>query len=306
MDDLQHTLKGAGAVWLPGWAGYMGTLDTFLILISLAFTALGIGAAWKKIGPAGIMPLVIFLGYNLATAIARTSGGRYLVPVDWVVILYFGIGLALSIRWVTGALGFSREDQITKDEAPQLVPTRLPWKGGFMVAACFLLIGGAIPFAEKIVTPMYTINKLDQTLEQVQLEKLLEPYGVGEKDLQDYLKSEKRIIGYGRLLYPRFYRANEGEPDIYSANKGLPFPRLIFNVVGGKSGSFVLPLSEVPGPLTPGSSVLVLGCSKSRWYADALQLIILGPEPKVLTRSPAATLTCPVEQPICDNNGNCQ
>jgi len=66
------------------------------LIASLLILSIGFGTAWRKYKVAGAVPMMVFLVYNLATAVARTSGGRYIQPVQWIVYLYFGIGLFRS------------------------------------------------------------------------------------------------------------------------------------------------------------------------------------------------------------------
>jgi hypothetical protein len=64
----------------------------FLVLI-LGIVAFGIGTAYTRTGAAGMAPLFVMLGYNLSNSLSLTSGARYLVPMDFAVILYFCIGV---------------------------------------------------------------------------------------------------------------------------------------------------------------------------------------------------------------------
>ncbi len=56
---------------------------------------LGHDMDWLDLVPAGLV-----VAYSLATAVARTSGGRYFIPVDWVFLLYFAIGISQVVVWV--------------------------------------------------------------------------------------------------------------------------------------------------------------------------------------------------------------
>ena len=55
----------------------------------------------------------MLVGYYLSNALGRTSGSRYLVPTDWVVLFYFGVGLVqLSIWWAV-FIGFRQDAKDT-------------------------------------------------------------------------------------------------------------------------------------------------------------------------------------------------
>ena len=66
----------------------------WLILVSI-----GIGRAWVAHRLPGVIPMLAAWAYLGALAVARTSGGRYLLPVDWVVVMYFAIGAAQVVIW---------------------------------------------------------------------------------------------------------------------------------------------------------------------------------------------------------------
>ena len=66
----------------------------------LAILALGLAAAWSRYGLSGLVPAGLVVAYSLATAVVRTSSGRYFIPVDWIFLLYFAIGIAQVVVWV--------------------------------------------------------------------------------------------------------------------------------------------------------------------------------------------------------------
>jgi hypothetical protein len=48
----------------------------------------------------------------------------------------------------------------------------------------------------------------------------------------------------------------------------------------------------------------VIGCRKEE-YVDALAVLLLDGSNAVYTRSPLTTLACPLEQPVCESEGEC-
>lgn len=80
------------------WDGSLsGGLIRFII-INLILVSLGVARSWKSHGWLGLLPLGIFLVYNLAISISLTSGGRYIVPIIWVVFLYYALGIVFLIE----------------------------------------------------------------------------------------------------------------------------------------------------------------------------------------------------------------
>jgi len=76
------------------WQGKLPLSTGLAFALNLSLIAIGISAAWKKNKLAGLIPLIINIGYYLSNALGRTSGSRYVLPVDWTLYFYFLLGLA--------------------------------------------------------------------------------------------------------------------------------------------------------------------------------------------------------------------
>ncbi|MRR31749.1 hypothetical protein EG834_15770, partial [bacterium] len=72
--------------WKITWDGILPPGSAVILLTMLGILALGVGSAWHSARLAGLVPLVFLVAYYLSNAFARTSGARYLVPADWVVL----------------------------------------------------------------------------------------------------------------------------------------------------------------------------------------------------------------------------
>jgi hypothetical protein len=104
LDDVRHTVK-ENPYWDPSWNGDAPPSAIFILSISLIVVSLGIGAGTNRGKFAGIVPVLVLLGYYAANSFARTSGGRYLVPADWILYLYLAIGLIELIHGVAVYVG---------------------------------------------------------------------------------------------------------------------------------------------------------------------------------------------------------
>lgn len=61
-------------------------LNCFLVAIGLAWS-------WRCWKWPGMVPILGFLVYSLSLALGRTSGSRYLIPIDWIFFFYYILGV---------------------------------------------------------------------------------------------------------------------------------------------------------------------------------------------------------------------
>ena len=114
--------------------------------------ALGLGTAWKRGHWMGMIPLIILVSYFLANSLSRTSGGRYLVPADWVVLIYYVLGLFTVAEIVKTLFVKTAEENISKGS--NLFRNDFPggW-GVFTVLLVSFSAGSLIPLAQTINSP---------------------------------------------------------------------------------------------------------------------------------------------------------
>ena len=294
---------------LPFWFKWDGVLphQTIIpVLINLLLIALGISVAWHRHRFMGLLPGALMVAHLLINAAVRNSGGRYILPVDWVGIFYFCIGLAHATLW-----GFQF---FTSKEAPQLITittstvfeisteenskeTRSLWIKTFStIAMGLLLVGFLLPLTEKVISPRYQ-NELTsgQVLSLIERESIQIDTGT-LASLQAFLNSNGTILE-GRALYPRFHPANVGEPGEWRSFQPRPYPRVSFYLVGPNNTGVILPANKSPDSFPHGTDVIVFGCYNDRYF-DAYGVIIWNSMNQsietVLIRSPLDGSTCPL------------
>src|SRR5258706_9596447 len=154
---------------------------------------------------------MIMLAYYTMNAHARTSGGRYLVPVDWVIIIYYFLGI-LTLIEIAGA--FFHPDFFI----PRISPTNLQsvvllnratWANILGVLFLFTMIGALIPlsgsFFERRYLPLTRMELVQQAVTQTG--NLL---SVPPVNLNIFLSTPHAVILQGRVLYPRQLDKDEG------------------------------------------------------------------------------------------------
>ncbi len=272
-----------------------GTL--VMLVLNLAVICLGAALAWRKLGWAGLAPLALFFSLCLSNGVARSSGGRYQVGSDWVMLVYFALGVAEIGSWLLAAFRWPA------GRAPKRAPTT-PAAGRLLAAGMVLVVLiGASPALAELAVPRRPVRTAAQVLAQPGVEALL-PASAAE--IEQFAQSEGAIVRYGRLLYPRYYFHDRGEPTSDSPYRVRAYPRLVFELLSNTyKTNAILPLPDIPD-LASGATAMVIGCETKR-ETQVHTLIIFAPgEPRVYTRDPYAELQCPIPEPVCDNNHNCR
>jgi len=256
---------------LPFWFKWDGSLPRQSILplvLNLFLISVGLSSAWKRVKFIALLPLFASLGYTLINALVRNSGGRYILPIDWVGIFYFSVGLGQMTLWVIGYFRRSELPSGVLGEIPHQPKTSeapLQRKTTLGVAISIFLLGCLLPLSEKIVTPRYPPDLLVER--QVQLSQTL------DIPLESFITEGGSVV-QGRALYPRFHTADQGEAGTRRTPfSPLPFSRLDFYMVGPFNGGIVLAQDAAPTHFTNGADLLAVGCPGEEYF-DALVVVI--------------------------------
>lgn len=252
---------------LPLWPYVTGLPSQARLLLvgNLLLVALGVSLAIRHWGWVGALPALTHSAYLALNALFLVSGGRYIQPVNWIVIFYYALGIAALTLGVGRALGWLKgSDALWGGTVPQggRAPqkgVRFPrWAGVIFPLGAVLLLGLVIPLGERAFPQRYS------PATQIHMEEaILATLSPEERAQVDGLQ-----IFSGRALYPRYLRAGEGNP---SSDAPLvevqPYGRLVFFLIGPYNGVVRLPLKvkEMRTPFPNGSDVVVAGCVQSAW-----------------------------------------
>jgi len=259
---LRSSLESLSELWRPTrafwqeWNGSPTPAQTGLLLLYLGLLGLGIAACWQRAGWAGLLPLGVNLSYNLWTAVFRSSGERFLVPVDWAIILYYAAGLLALSRGLLGLFGATRPylTPSQPEAAPQQPDRPFPWRRLVLVGLACLVVGASLPLSGIIVPPRYPAKASSEEL-------LPELAAVDARSVfQALAENSSALVLEGRAIYPRYYAAGEGEPK--SAKTGyssMDQPRLVFYLVGQQNSLVVLDLPQAPDFFPNAADVILIG-----------------------------------------------
>jgi hypothetical protein len=303
LDDLRHTVKESNPYWRPDWDGSFTTASLFVFVLNIFFIVLGISIAWRQHRLIGLVPLAVFVFYSVSNGFARTSGGRYIVPIDWIITLYFLIGVFQAIILFANVLGirWALFSESIEQNTPKKSFLRNDFSRALVILAILFGLGVLIPLAETLHANRYENVDISKTLSDHEAQ--LTSAGLTLQEVNTFLQNPNAEVSIGRALYPRYYIENEGEVHFYPYVV-MGFPRTTFALIGNEGEKGIVLPGEKPSYFPHAVDTLVIGC-KEKFYVDALAVIVLDETRAVYTRSPESSLQCPLKQPVCDNNHNC-
>lgn len=312
--SLRETVKGEETIWMVLWQGEVSSQAAVMLAIGLVVTALGIGAVTQKSLRLGLLLPAVFFIYVSANSLARTSGGRYVVPIDWILFLFFGIGLWFLVE--AASMFFNQQpgtgESATEERQPAAgARENRNWAARAAGAvAFFALVGGLIPLSQHIHPKRYQPETQEALLNR--LEILLPQVGLEKQAVADFLQTENAVIVQGAALYPRHFGYGVGFPSWYPYNRA-PYPRTVFTLIGLREKHATTTLfGPSPETLPHNSNVIVLACN---WELgdlytfgaeifDAL-LVALPDEQIIYKAAPERPLQCPVAPPVCEDKASC-
>ena len=140
------------------------------LIINLGLVACGLGWSWKRWRWAGLGPLFVFSVYSLANGFARTSGSRFIVPIDWVAGFYFALGLVCTFQIFPKAfrqlLQAEPEDVVVEQNVVRKA-SNWPYVMGCVVIVC---VASLIPAAQTLIPSSKELcSPVDSTVLQAAL-----------------------------------------------------------------------------------------------------------------------------------------
>jgi len=303
----------ASPLWEKNWSGDLTPQNVVMLFLNLCVLGLGLSLAWKRWRLAGLIPVLVELLYYLANALARTSGSRYLVPVDWVVYFYYGLGLMQLTEWlltlITGHKRFNKETS----QIPVINQARSYWVTP--VFSLFIL-GVLMPLSGALIPHRYPSLNKREAYTALQANVSLIDLGFSQNEFRDFLNNSDSVIFQGRLLYPRYFLANEGLCVkcfiLDAAFRDRSYPRLTFVVLGPFSAGVVVEMTDLPEnfrrlDLSNAPDVWVVGCKNQeevigmfKGFHSSVRGLIIG----ISTRKGIEIFSPPGHELRCDGMGN--
>ena len=310
--SLRTLIKGENSVWTQTWDGRLGLGGSLSLLINLALVALGAAVCIQQRAWAGLFPVATFGAYQLANSLGRTSGGRYLVPVDWILVLFFCFGLFQVGQWVCAQMGIMRLVTVTRlgRGESETIGESSPRRLSLIASTCLFGLGLLMVLPDVTFKPEFIPQSREQLVERVL------GYDLKGRDayVLEFLKDPASIILEGRILYPRYYNVGGGEVPSMYPYRALDFPRIAFEFIGLGGLEDVIMAAPSPSSATKpalsfsfnAANAILLGCAE-RTHLEVFMLVFYDqPIPEVYTRQPDAPAHCPLPEPVCTVDGVCE
>ncbi len=196
--------------------------NTDLLFVYIFILTFGVISVYRKAGFAGLAPLIFHLAYNLGNAFALTSGFRFVLPVDWIMLLYFALGctavLSFLCRLTMIDAGADLPVPARERPTPQLSP--LAYAAAALV---LILLSAVLPCCDSLIPRRFAPETGAEIAAEWKQRSSNSEAILGVYDERDL------VFLKGRAFYPRFYKALEGDSGgSSSAKRGLDTDRMVW------------------------------------------------------------------------------
>lgn len=140
-----------------------------------------------------IVIILVFCGVQTANALGRSSGGRYIVPVDWIVLLFYFAGLL----YLLGKLDFSAK--LVNENG---TGNSINWKQLGITIPCIFLIGALPVFYERLSIALIPRPKVIQSAGELRNLPGIDISNQDVSGIAQFLDRNHAISLQGAVFYP--------------------------------------------------------------------------------------------------------
>lgn len=271
--DLQELLVIKDNFWAEAYQ-HKTPLNLLIAIFNLILIITGfyffISADWKI----AFSCILIYLIQNLSSAVFRFSGWRFIMPVDWMILFIYIIGIFGLLEFLKLIPRLDQNSEILKSGSKD-INLRNELKSGLPFLIVFLLIGSILPIRELIPSHNLTMSKSDIC---VYLEKNIskDKYPLVREKAILLCNKENSAALEGEMIYPRFFERGQGFydnlTDIFYGKQD--FSRLMFRFSTDDILKLYIPISEINDNIriANGSPAIILAESNQ---LPKIQLIVL-------------------------------
>jgi hypothetical protein len=293
--DLDDVFRVTRSFW-DDWDGVGNWMEGLKLALTLVLIAVGIAGSFRRWGAAGLIPLLMNVAYSLSNALVRNSGGRYILPVDWIGYVYFAIGLLEVSLGILLLFGLRPEKIIRvltrqREEVDEHKSSGLIWKGS-LLGLLFFGLGSLLPLSEILFPVQFPDPSKEQVASRLLTMESAHGAGLNLDMIAEFLAEDATVVVEGRALYPRYYGAGEGEPGAgWSIYNLQDYARMGFLLVGPSPQKVVIRLDEPPDYFPNASDVILVGC-QTESFLDLALVAVLGDKEITYLRSGEPVYSC--------------
>ncbi|MDO9546737.1 MAG: hypothetical protein Q7J07_08325 [Pelolinea sp.] len=266
-------------------------LNTVVVFVNIVIIALGYFTVHKRSHWSAFTAFLVYLVYNLSSAVVRLSGWRFIQPVDWIIIVFFVIGLVEIIKWAAKKI-FSNDIQITKEPlvmgSIDKPGSHRNYLGNIIVGIVFVISCAFIPLREILFPPLYADIPQSEICKEIEAYIKNSEYSELTGSINTFCAAEDVRIFKGAGFYPRFFKEGEGYYDrSYDPYFGYQeYARLVFRMVG-QNGKIYIKTENPDLNFENGALVYALGRIEPR---PGVQLVIIATQdPQIIISTPILT-----------------
>lgn len=225
ISTFKTSLANANQIWKPEWDGKLSTGRLILLILQFSVLTFGGICLFKKNKFVTLMFLLMFVGISIANSLGRTSGGRYIVPVDWMVIPIYLAG----IFFLFGELDLANES------VEEIRTAKSTGRGHWIKTILLVLLIGASPVIfEGVLASVHPNQNEDPPLEYVLQNAGLSLSKEQIDQVENDLASEKARAIDGIVFFPTQQRIDNLDK----------IPSALFNVTEEKVVMFFIILGN--------------------------------------------------------------
>ena len=259
-----------------------------IFFLTLFIISIGIGTTFDRVGIIAFAPLLMHFVYNFSVTFVHISGWRFILPVDWVPLLYFSVGL-VQISILLFSL-FSKAYSISLPFNFEYMPIR--WAKTAMALALFAIIGVSFPLFESSFPELYPAIPTKQLIERYIPDGFSPADGIviSASDVESFLETEPNaVVSYGRALYPAYYEQGQYWGDSRYLTEAKQYDRLGFILIGAKRSNVYIPTKTIPEYFPHASNVFIVGCN----FPYAIRALVVKVNDTFVATIPWRGLVCP-------------
>ncbi len=295
LDNYKDNLLPVTPFW-QDWDIELNAGSGLLLVVNLLLIGLGLAYAWHKMGWAGLSPMAIYLVYDLSNAMARNSGHRFILPVDWILYFYYGLGAVQLLVYLVAMLNSTQvtaQVNTTRDKsggAPE--KHHFPWFKALVLGVIFLGVGLSVDLTRVVFPTRYPTQDNHGIIEAITQPGNINPAGLDATTLANFLSQPGAVALWGRGLFPLMY-----EPGVrtigYPSMEPRDYERLGFELIVPSYYHVSLRMPKSPGYFPNASDVIVIGCAGQDNYVDAIAIKVIGKQQIVYTSPAPVFWKCP-------------